>query len=194
VLSCYGDACTVAEVPLPSTALSMRRCASCKTGCIRYVTLGNTCMVRNQSVLSDAFTLSVLGLAEQKGHVSGCCRRFMESHHVLGAPPIVASGNLSIVYLWLCRYMIGTPGICIPAEACQCDPATRRQAQRCVHSRCVRTKLKTHGDRQTHTLSSGAFPVPPPPLLLCEPIQNAPCESVFVSLCHMSQRCSSGAV
>ena len=32
-------------------------------------------------------------------------------HHILGAPPIVASGSLSIVYLRDCRYMMGTPGI-----------------------------------------------------------------------------------
>ena len=31
---------------------------------------------------------------------------------VRGAPPIVASGSRSIVYLWLCRYITGTPGIC----------------------------------------------------------------------------------
>ena len=34
------------------------------------------------------------------------------AHHVLGAPPIVASGSRSMVYLCACRYMTGTPGIC----------------------------------------------------------------------------------
>ena len=34
------------------------------------------------------------------------------AYHVLGAPPIVASGSRSIVYLCACRYMTGTPGIC----------------------------------------------------------------------------------
>jgi len=33
--------------------------------------------------------------------------------YVLGAPPIVASGSRSIVYLCDCRYMTGTPGICM---------------------------------------------------------------------------------
>lgn len=32
--------------------------------------------------------------------------------YVRGAPPIVASGSRSMVYLWDWMYMIGTPGIC----------------------------------------------------------------------------------
>lgn len=39
-------------------------------------------------------------------------RDFRLELHVLGAPPMVASGSLSMVYLWLCRYITGTPGIC----------------------------------------------------------------------------------
>ena len=62
---------------------------------------------------SEARTTSRLPVRSPQGlAASGVDATRPCGSHIRGAPPIVASGSLSIVYLWLCKYITGTPGIC----------------------------------------------------------------------------------
>lgn len=61
--------------------------------------------------------------------VKQCVQCVHTSPHVRGAPPIVASGRRSMLYLCWEMYMMGTPGICSVQQQQGCSSTTREQGK-----------------------------------------------------------------